>query len=406
MYRCVSNITIIQQPNAKLTQYPQRNKTLNFDFVHEYECTDSWRTLTNNGKIIVPKNLYVRDANNKLVPLFGTNVNIGGFSTNAPLIMRGDKVIIDWGYRYFKNGIDVFEGTFNTKDNTHLFVGYVSEVTSKKPIEFLIEDNMWILKQIPAPIKTFAPTDTLENILTTLLKGTNFTVNALTQTTFGAFRMGNETVCEVLARLRKEFHFESYFRGNELRCGAIVYIPSEANERTFIFQSKADYGAIISDDLEYKRKDDIVLSATCQNTIEEETGKQTKDGQNKTKKVRLEVLITLRYGSDTPDVFIKKKGEDYPPNTGGERKQLFFPGAKSINELVALGTPVLARYYYTGFKGKFTTFGIPYVKMGDNVSLVDPILPERNGKYKVRSVEYSGGVNGLRQVIELDFKIN
>jgi hypothetical protein len=397
MYRVITNISIVQQPTK---DFPNRKKTLSFNFCNHYECSDNWRDLTNKGKIIIPKNLYARDANNKLVQLFGTNVNIGGFGKTEPLFLRGDKVKIDSGYKFLKNGREIYQGTYDNVEKTSLFEGYISNVSSKIPMEFEVQDNMWKLKQIPAPIKVFKATDTLENILTTLLSGTEFTVNALTKTTFGEFRIGNETVCDVLLRLRKEFHFESYFRGNELRCGSIVYLPEEAKEHNFTFQKN-----IISDELQYKRKDDIVLSAVVSNTIEEDTGKTTKDGEKKTKRIRLEALVTLQYGSDEPIVFIKKKGEQYPPNTGGERRTLFYPGAFTIEALKNLAVDELKKYYYTGFKGKFTTFGIPFVKMGDNVRLTDPLLPERNGLYKVRGVEYNGGVQGLRQIIELDFKL-
>lgn len=397
MYRIEINITIKQLTQIK--DASARNKTLFFDFVNEFECSDNWRDLTNDGKITIPKNLYVRDINNKLIPLFGTNVNIGGF-TASPLLMRGDAITIDYGYRFFRSGKEVFEGTYNNKSGTHLFSGFISKVTSKKPIEFLIEDNMWQLKQIPAPIHTFKATDTLESILKYLLKGTKYTVNSLTSTTFGTFMVGNETVAEVLARLQKQYHFEACFRGDELRCGTSVYVESEAQKYTFTFQH-----TIINDNLDYRRKDDLVLSCVASNKIEEETGKTTKDGHAKTKCVRLEVLITFQNGNAEPTVFIKKKGEDYPPNTGGERMTFPFPGAKSIKELIQLATDELRLFYYTGFKGKFTTFGIPFVKMGDNVQLVDPILPERNGLYKVRGVEYSGGMDGLRQIIELHYRI-
>ncbi len=391
MYRVITKISIVQQPTA---DFPTRKLSLLFDFVTDYECNDSWRDLTNQGKVTIPKKIYVRDQNNKLQPLFGTNKNIGGFSSNVPILLRGDQVTIEAGYRYFKKGREI------TKTAVQ-FKGYISKVTSKQPIEFLIEDNMWKLKQIAVPVHTFSASDTLENILKYLLKGTPFTVNALTKTTFGAFRVGNETVAEVLARLRKDYHFESYFRGNELRSGAVVYIESEATTHTFTFQED-----IISDELEYRRKDDIVLSAVVSNTITEDTGKVTKDGHAKTKKIRLEYLVTLRYGSDVPVVFTKEKGKDYPPNTGGERRTLFFPGAVTKEAMVSLATAELKKYYYTGFKGKFTTFGLPFVKMGDNIKLVNPILPEQNGVYKCKGVEYKGGTGGLRQTIELDYKLN
>lgn len=397
MLRTVINITIIQQTQIK--DRPVRNKTMFFDFVHEFTCTDSWRDFTNDGTVTVPKNLYVRDANNKLVPLFGTNVNIGGF-TDSPLLMRGDKVIIDYGYRYFFKGREIFEGTYDTAKDEHLFEGWISEVTSKKPIQFKIEDNFWKLKQLPAPTKTYSAKTTLEEILVDLLKGTDFTVNTTTKTTFGEFRVGNETVAEVLGRLRKTYHFESYFRRNELRCGIMVYLESEAKRHTFTFQQN-----IIEDQLDYKRKEDLVLSIVASNCIEESTGKTTKEGTEKTKKTRLEVLVTLRNGSDEPTYFIKKKGEDYPPNTGGERMTMPYPFAKSMDELKSAALTELRKYYYSGFKGRFTTFGIPFVKTGDNVQIVDPVLPERNGLYKVKSVEYKGGVEGIRQTVQLDYKI-
>ena len=66
----------------------------------------------------------------------------------------------------------------------------------------------------------------------------------------------------------------------------------------------------------------------------------------------------------------------------------------------------LKQFYYTGLRGSFTTFGIPFVRQGDNIQIQDPILPERNGFYKVKEVDYSGGIEGLRQEIHLDFKLN
>jgi cellulose synthase/poly-beta-1,6-N-acetylglucosamine synthase-like glycosyltransferase len=226
------------------------------------------------------------------------------------------------------------------------------------------------------------------------------TVNSLTKTTFGAFRVGNETVAEVLARIRKTYHFESYFKGSELRVGSVIYIESEAKKHNFTFQEN-----IISDELDYRRKDDITLSIVASNKVERETGETTKDGHAKTKCERLEVLVTLRNGSDTPDYFIKKKGEDYPPNTGGERMTMPYPFAKSIEELKTLALAELRKYYYTGFKGKFTTFGFPFVRMGDNVQIYDNILPERNGLYKAKSVDYVAGFSGIRQTIQLDYKL-
>lgn len=385
MFRCVTEITFVQQGEG-------RNKTLSFDFVNNFTATDTWVDLTNQAEITIPKNIYARDENGKLFPLGGVNKNIGGFDNTQPLFLRGDKVTIAMGYRYFKNGNEV-------KDTSIIFKGYISEVTSKKPIQLKCEDNMWLLKQLPAKPQVWK--GTVEDLFANLLAGTQFKVNRLTQTTIGPFVIGNETVAQLLERLRKDAHLESYFRGDELRVGSKVYIDSEAIDHTFIFQQN-----IISDDLMYKRKDDVVLSAVCISKFEDFTGKKTKDGQAKTKKEQLEILIYWDKPTQKFKYIKKKKGESLPAAVEGERRTLNYINITSENELFNKGVETLQKYFYTGFKGKFVTFGIPYVKQGDNVIIKDKILPERDGKYKVKGVNYSGGTGGHRQEIILDYKIS
>jgi hypothetical protein len=281
-----------------------------------------------------------------------------------------------------------------------LYRGFIATVNARIPIELSLEDNMWKLKQLAAPNKVFpAKSYNLEKILDELLKGTGFKVNVLTNTSFGDFRTQNETVAEVLARIRKDYHFNSYFRGDELRCGSLVYIEDEAVTNTFSFQQN-----IIEDDLEYMRKDDIQLSATAYSINRFEKGGLTKNGHKKTGSERLTVWVAYRNGKLISEV--KKKDQEFPVTERGESRTLYFWNVKDAKDLIDLAANELKKYYYTGLKGKFTTFGLPYVKQGDNVKLLDRILPERNGTYKVKSVEYSGGTGGLRQVIELDFKIS
>jgi hypothetical protein len=395
MFRCITNITITQQPS---TDWPNRKTVLNFDFVNEFESSDSWRDLTNKGKITLPKNLYFRDETGKLQPLKGTNINVGGFSSTAPLFLRGDKVKIEAGYKYFNKAHREIE------DTAVMATGYITKVGSKIPIELEIEDNMWILKQTPVETHTFTDANTLEEILFFIVKNVpQFTVKAITQTTFGTFAIGNETAAQVLQRLQKTYGFEFYFRGNELRGGALIYIESDAISEHFHFQEN-----IIDDDLEYKRKDDVTMSALAHNTITE-SGGICKDGATKTVKKRLQVLVTLKKNpkvNELPYIIkIIHKGETVPENTDGERRTLFFPGAKTTEDLAALAYAELKKYYYTGFKGSFTTFGIPFVRQGDNAIIKDPILPERDGVYKIKKVEYTGGINGLRQKIDLDYKL-
>lgn len=397
MYRVVTRITFVQQPNA---DFPNRNRTLIYNFASQYETTDSWRSLTNTCQITIPKNVYVRDANGKLVNLSGTTVNIGGFGNNAPLFMKGDQVTVEAGYRFY----DAF-GNEKLLTSTW-FTGYIRNVGSKKPIVLECEDNMYKLKQIIAPNKTYSATTTMESIITELVAGTGFTVNVLTKTTLGEFSTHNETVAEVLGRLQKDYHFYPYFRGNELRVGSQVYIEQDAldsGKKVFRFQRN-----IISDDLQYTRTDDLELSAVAYsvNKIELAGLGTTRGGKRRTRHKRLEALVTIRNGRTTsyvrPD---NSLAADFAPNVNGERRTLYFWNVQTSAELIALAEAELKKYYYQGMKGKFVTFGIPFIRSGDNVDIMDDVLPERNGRYKVRSVKYSGGVDGLRQEIELDYLI-
>jgi hypothetical protein len=339
--------------------------------------------MTNNCKISFPKNIYVKDKNGNLLPLGGTQTD----KQLKDLFMRGDKISVSYGY-WLENG---------NKSVTKIFEGYISKVPSKKPIELECEDNVWLLKQIAVKRQVVPKTKTLNTLFTELLAGTGFTVNTTTNITIGEFIIENETVAQLLTRIRKEFHIESFFRGNELRLGLSPYVQSEAVLNTFVFQQN-----IISDEFDFQRKDDIVLSAVVQ-SINTVVGAPNKKGETKTKKEQLSVLVYSENGEFK--YIVKKKGVDFPPNVEGERRTLFFPNIEDPKRLFELGVAELKKFYYTGFKGKFTTFAYPFVKLGDHVQFIDRLLPDRNGKYVVRGVEYTGGTQGHRQIIQLDYKL-
>ena len=413
MFRVFSNMTIKQRPN---NTFKNRNKSIKLDFVNYFEWNSKWSDMTDNGKVIIPKNLQYKDENNAFNPLNGSKVNIGGYTEGVePLIMRGDKVTLDSGYMYFnKEGREVLEMTGqiippSTVKSQSLIEGYISKVYSNTPIEFDVEDNMWILKQTPITNKTFTANDTLEDILKLIVDKANeifktsLTYNALTKTNFGEFLCGNETASQLLNRLHSTYGFNSYFRGNELRCGLIIYNPNDTQTQVFIMNGAEGNVCADGQELEYQRREDVILSARAYNTITEQTGGTTKDSQSKTRKNRIEVLCTIQNGVETTKVI--EKGEYVPEAMEGERRTFFFPEATTTTRLSELAFEKLKQYYYTGLKGSFETFGIPFVRHGDNVDLRNPINPEQNGIYKVKGVSYFGGVDGLRQRIELDFKL-
>jgi len=187
----------------------------------------------------------------------------------------------------------------------------------------------------------------------------------------------------------------------ELRCGSTVYTSYDSSTYNFDFQKN-----IISNDLDYQRRDDVILSAIGTSVNIVATGGTTKDGQPKTQTQKLEVFCTYQNNAFTSVVKLPGSTTEFPSDIEGERHIFEYNNITDPNELIAETKMQLWRYYYTGYRGSFTTFGIPFVRMGDNVALTDVILPERNGTYKVKKVEYKLSVDGgLRQVIKLDYKI-
>lgn len=396
MIRPVVNITITQKGI-------DRTKILFFDFINSFEVSSDWTGLTDNGTVILPKNIYAVDKqNNKRFAMFGKNKNIGGFD-KTPLLMRGDAVKIETYYIYWDENLNGYK-----TNKEVVFEGYITNIKSKMPIEFDVEDNMYLLKQVQMKTQSFKENISIETILTEAINnvnsvfGTNLSVNILSETKIkwqnGLLTAENETVAQFLAKLKKEAFLKCYFRGDELRVGGIIYLEKEAVTKKFHFQEN-----IISHELEYKRKDDVILTAVASNYITESNG-TTKDGQIKTKKRRIEVVVTFK--NNKFESRVVGKNEKIPDIIEGEKRTFVYPFAENEQDLINLAKSDLEKYYYTGFKGSFLTFGTPFIKFGDNVVLENNILPEQNGTYKVKAVNYSGGVIGLRQNIELDYKLN
>ena len=94
MLRVLTKITFTQQPSDA---YPNRKDVLTYDFVHQFGVESTWKNMTDTGEIILPRNVYIKDKTGKKTTLGGTNVNLGGFTSNVPVLLRGDKVKIEWG---------------------------------------------------------------------------------------------------------------------------------------------------------------------------------------------------------------------------------------------------------------------------------------------------------------------
>jgi len=391
MLNLKSFIKITQQGNKI---YPNRSDTFTFDFVNSVEVVSTWENLADTAEIVMPQKCYVLDKNGKQYSWLGKN--IGGKQDTSPIIMRGDKIEISLGYNYF----DVTQGVNKRVTEMNLvFSGYISEVKSKKPITIKCMDNMWKLSQTLAPNKVWTG-KTIQEVVEELLKPTGLKLNTtisgekLSTKINPPIQSQNQTIAQVLEMIQRNYKFETFFKGDTLYTGAFRYYTDNVKEHVFRFQDN-----IISDNLEYVRTDDVVLGIQAQSyeQVAVNTGTR-KDGRAKVKTKRLSCFAVWQFG----DVVVY---DAKPEGWQGEQRSLNLP-ATTLDELKYLVKKNAYKLIYQGFKGEFTTFGLPFVRHGDNIILRDTILPDRNGTYKAKKNTINFGMNGFRQTIEIDMRVD
>lgn len=401
--RCFNIITITQTPSDK---YPKRNKIMSLEVINKYDINTGWDNLTNTAKFIIPKNFIAKDLQGNEVPLIGNNIAIG--NGDNPLFLRGDRVSFQAGYWYFDTG------GVERQYVKLLFDGYISKIYSKLTITLECEDSMWLLKQTPAPDKIWTG-KSLQTILTECTAGSKWAqdggkvqTKAQTKVTFniGTFYTKNETVAQVLARIKRDIRIGAYTKGFELRIGYPTYYPQDVQDplNPYIFDFNEN---IISDTLAYQRKDDVVMSATASSYYERELTVKTKDGKTKTTKKKIQVFVWV---DPKTQAFKWKEITDtkqIPANQAGERYDFVYPEMTKASDLANSAINELQKKYYTGFRGEFETFLMPYIPFGDNIKLRNKKIPDQDGTYKVKGVRYNGGFGlGHRQRIILDYKID
>ena len=408
MLRLVSRITITQVTTTP--EWPVRNETFIFNFINEVDINSSWANLTDTCKVTLPKKVIVYDQYGTAVNLVGKSLL--GDSTVNPLMLRGDKIKVELGYMY------PTPTNPEIKELNTCFDGYITRINPRIPIVIWCEDRMYQLKQIK--VKDYVYSNLVYNVQDMIQEMllqqpetkdivivTGSSIGEKIETNINdEFRTQDDTISSVLMRLKKEAHLNSYFRKveqsdgtfkDELRCSGIVYFPSDRVKSAFSFQRN-----IISDSLEYRRLDDIKIGAKCYSLNKSEVNNGTnKNGSPKTKRERLEEfagekdgdLMTLYFWDIEKEA---KKHFNTPKPTIAQQKSI----------LKILGERELRKFRYTGFFGSFTTFGLPKVKHGDEVEIMDAILPERDGTYLVKGVHTNFGMGGFRQDIELHLKLS
>jgi len=268
-----------------------------------------------------------------------------------PLFRRGDKIELLAGYH---------------PQLTSVFIGYISKINNNIPIEILCEDEMWKLKQTIAPNLSYQ-TVTLKKLLRDAC-GPNVLIKPITAQ-LGQIRLQGASVGKILQALRDDYGLYSFFEDTNL--GPILYVglayyPDRANNYTFIFERD-----MIKDgmNLIYLKKDDV--------------------------KVQVKGIIIKNDNTREEHV--------YGDTTGDIRTVFQYGGDKAQLDITC--NSFLEQANYTGYFGDFLTFLEPKVLPGDYATIDSYKMPERNGKYLIKSVVTTFGVKGGRQKIELERKI-
>lgn len=241
-----------------------------------------------------------------------------------------------------------------------IFRGYVADIHADVNLTFHCQDSMYVLKQ----------NDITENFSNTTLPGliasiTNLSFQAA-DVNLGTLRFTRRTPAQILDYLKRNYGIQSWVREGVLYSG-LAYWPGLANTQIPIFRFQHN---IISESLRYQRGDDEKIKIVGISIYPDNSRKEVVAGDPQG-----ETRTILLY--DVPE--------------------------KDIKEMVEERASQLK---YEGYRGDFTTFGEPFVRHGDIISIQDPDFGDRNGEYLVKRVVHTLSFsNGLLQEIHLGSKV-
>ncbi len=295
---------------------------LQFYWMASVEVVSSWQMFTDTAEVKLPAHL---------------KINRDELLNH---IKFGDPVTVKLGY---------------DDDLNVVFKGYVTDIKPGVPVSVKCEDQMWKLKQ--ESITASERNMNVEKLLNRFFTGYQ---HRFINVELGTMVMDNLNKVKVLEQL-KGFGLYSFFRDETLFVG-MQYDPENAQKHVFVL----DYN-IVSDELEFKRKDQVRVKVKAISNMPDGTKKE------------------LELGDDD-----------------GDMRTLNFYNLSQA-ELKKAAERELERLKYDGWRGSFTAFGLPFVRHGDIVRLKkqDDSTGDKTGEYWVDKVVYQFGTNGFRQKITL-----
>ncbi len=323
----------------------QGEQTWVFDTLSSCTIVEDTESLTDTCVIELPKKIRLQG-----VPKQKENEA----PNYIPPIKRGDQITVKLGYT--PPGMAPSDSDLKIR-----FAGYVRRVDAKAPIKIECEDGMFLLKLEPAKQRGF-PRAKLKELIGFLLEGTKIKYRLIdNDIELGKYRITRPTIAQELNELKRERGLKAYFRqiGNE----SVLFV---GYDYTYDIKKKESFihsKNIISEELEYRRAEDIKLKVKATSV----------DRKNR----RSEVSMGDKDGEEI---------QVFANNIGYDALKLFAEKA-------------LARYKYTGYQGSIETFGEPAVHKCEGAHI--EISDGNQGDYLIKKVEINFGTSGYRQKIEL-----
>jgi len=245
-----------------------------------------------------------------------------------------------------------YDGVLNTE-----FEGVVTRIRPDMPFVVHCQDSMKGLKENNVVFVSSGVS--LEELMeATLPNSVAFEADDIR---LGAFRVDNESSAKVLNRLKNDYGIFSYFRGGVLQVGLP---PIGQKNAAFSFQNN-----VIRHTLEYRVKGARRFKVRC---------------------------VGMRASGVKVEV---ERGD-----IGGELRTFHYYDMDE-SDLIAICESQLKVLKYDGYEGRFTTFGIPFVRHADIAKMTDQDFPERSGSYRIDGVKIDFGVNGFKRDIQLGVKV-
>jgi len=262
------------------------------------------------------------------------------------LFKRGDAVEIFLGYD--DNLVKEFEG-------------FVSDVNPATPMIITCEDLMWKLKQTSLT-KSFREV-TLKDLLSDILSGQGVDFEAV-DANLGKFRITRANIVEIFEEIKKTYGLVTFAQGGKIFSG-LAYLPELQEERVL----DLNHDVVSSDELIFKRADDVKIKVKAISINSDNTREEVEFGDSD--------------GNQTTFTFYNLSKQDLQETAERELEKLKFDG----------------------YRGSLVAFGSPFIKHQDVVSITDPKIPERQGRYLVKEVVTTFGVSGFRRKITLDRQV-